>query len=170
MCELATAEEGETSQTPALLPNNTPAEIVEESPNEALMRMAGVERVVRGTDGRSYAVVSVNGHRECRELKSKAFRHLLTRASLKATGKLPAPDAVSAAVGVLEADAEFDGESADVFLRIARNESGSSYFLDLADRDGRLVEIRADGWQPVARPPVLTSPSRWAAFAADAGP
>ena len=113
------------------------------------MRMAGVDQVILGSDGRSYAVVSVNGHPECRELKSKAFRHLLTHASLKATRKLPTPDAISSVVAVLDANAEFDGEHADVFLRVARGQSGASYFLDLVDRDGRLIEIRADGWEQV---------------------
>ena len=58
-------------------------------------------------------------------------------------------------MGVLEASGEFEGERADVFLRVARGRSGSSYFLDLADRDGRVIEIRADGWQQVGGPPVF---------------
>ncbi len=111
--------------------------------------------MILGSDGRPYAVVSENGRVECCELRSKAFRHRLVRASLMATRKLPQPEAISAVVGALEAKGEFDGELADVFLRVARGGSGSSYFLDLADREGRVIEIRADGWEPVARPPVF---------------
>ena len=152
--------EGETSQALALGSADTPVEIVEESPGDASMRMAGIDQVILGSDGRSYAVVSVNGHHECHELKAKAFRHLLTRAGLRATGKLPTPDAISAVGGVLEANAEFGGEHADVFLRVARGPSSASYFLDLADRDGRIIEIRADGWEQVARSPVFLHRAR----------
>ena len=135
--------------------SKTAVDAVKESPTDALMRMAGVERVIQGSDGRSYALVSVNGKAECRELKSKALRNLLIHAALKATGKLPTPEAIAAVVGVLEANAEFDGTHEDVFLRVARGPSGLSYFLDLADRKGRLIEIRPDGWDLVAAPPVF---------------
>jgi hypothetical protein len=153
--EAATSQGHETSQAVALVSEATAVQTVKELPTDALMRMAGVERVILGSDGRSYASVTVNGQAECRELKSKALRNLLTHAALKATGKLPTPEAIAAVVGVLEANAEFDGAHEDVFLRVARGPSGSSYFLDLADREGRIIEIRADGWEEVTAPPVF---------------
>ncbi len=113
----------------------------EESPGDVLMRLAGVERVILGSDGRPYAVVSENGRVECCELRSKAFRHRLVRASLMATRKLPGPEAISAVVGALEAKGEFDGELADVFLRVAR-----------AGRDRRISST-----SPVARDASLRS-------------
>ena len=126
-----------------------------ESPTDTLMCMAAVDRVIHGSDGRSYALVSVNGRAECRELKSKGLRNWLTHATLKATGKLPTPEAIAAVVGVLEANAEFEGAHADVFLRVARGPSSKSYFLDLADREGRIIEIRPDGWELADDPPVF---------------
>ena len=137
-----------------------PVEAVGETPTDAMMRIAGIERVIFGTDGRSYAVVRVNGHAQCRELKSKAFRHLMTRAALKATGKLPGPEAISVVVSALEAIAEFEGEQEDVFFRVACGSGGLSYFLDLADRDGWVIEITADGWRPVLDSPVLMRRAR----------
>ena len=117
----ASPSDNETSHAVALASDSkTAVDTVKESPTDALMRMAGVERVIVGSDGRSYAVVSVNGKADCRELKSKALRNLLTHAALKATGKLPTPEAIAAVVGVLEANAEFDGTHEDVFLRVAR--------------------------------------------------
>jgi hypothetical protein len=153
--EAAASQDRETSQAVALVSEATAVQTVKESPTDALMRMAGVERVILGSDGRSYASVTVNGQAECRELKSKALRNLLTRAALKATGKLPTPEAIAAVVGVLEANAEFDGAHEDVFLRVARGPSSSSYFLDLADREGRIIEIQADGWDQVTTPLVF---------------
>jgi hypothetical protein len=151
----ASCPAGESSQSIALASGDATVETVKESPVEALMRMAGVDRVILGNDGRTYALVSVNGQAECRELKSKALRNLLTHAALKATGKLPTPEAIAAVVGVLEATAEFGGVRAEVFLRVARGPSGLSYFLDLTDREGRIIEIRPDGWEQVTEPPVF---------------
>jgi hypothetical protein len=42
-----------------------------------------------------------------------------------------------------------------VFLRVAREKSGLSYFLDLADREGRIIEVRPNGWELAAEPPAL---------------
>jgi hypothetical protein len=154
ICEAETSLAGEASQSIALASGCAPTETME-SPTDALMRMAGVDRVILGSDGRSYALVSINGHAECREFKSKGLRNLLTHAALKATGKLPTPEAIATVVGVLEANAEFEGAHEDVFLRVARRPSSSSYFLDLADRDGRIIEIRPDGWEQVTAPSVF---------------
>jgi hypothetical protein len=151
----ASPSDNETSHVVAVAAASSAVDTVKESPTDALMRMAGVERVIRGSDGRSYALVSANGKAECRELKSKGLRNLLAHAAFKASGKLPTPEAIAAVVGVLEASAEFDGTHEDVFLRVACGPSGSSYFLDLADREGRMIEIRPDGWELVAAPPVF---------------
>ena len=101
----ARSPDHEPSHAAALASDDTADDTVKESPTDALMRMAGVERVILGSDGRSYALVSVNGKAECRELKSKTLRNLLTHAALKATGKLPTQEAIAAVVGVLEASA-----------------------------------------------------------------
>jgi hypothetical protein len=153
--DAAPPPDDETSHAVALASDGTAVDTVKESSTDALMRMAGVERMILGSDGRSYALVSANGKAECRELKSKGLRNLLTHAALKATGKLPTPEAIAAVVGVLEASAEFDGTHEDVFLRVARDKSGLSYFLDLADREGRIIEIRPNGWELAIEPPVF---------------
>jgi hypothetical protein len=133
----------------------TAVDTVKESPTEALMRMAGIERVILGSDGRSYALVSAHRKVECRELKSNALRNLLTHAALKATGKLPTPEAIAAVVGALEANAEFKYVPETASLGVARGPSRSSYLLDLADREGWIVEIRSDGWELVNEPSVF---------------
>ncbi len=80
---------GQISQSVALSSGNATMDAAQESPTDALMRMAGVDRVVLGSDGRSYALVSVSGKVECRELKSKAFRNLLTHAASRRPGNCP---------------------------------------------------------------------------------
>jgi hypothetical protein len=47
------------------------------------------------------------------------------------------------------------GTHEEVFRRAARGSSGLSYFLDFADREGRIIEIRPDGWELAAAPPVF---------------
>jgi hypothetical protein len=150
----------ETTRALALAEASPVLEGPAESPGEVFRRLAGVERVIAGSDGRSYAVVSVDGRWECCEVRSRSFRHWLARAGMKATGKVPSPDAVSAAVAVLEAEGEFAALKPEVFIRVARGPSDSSYFLDLADHDGRMIEIRADGWEKAIDPPVLMRRAR----------
>jgi hypothetical protein len=155
-----TSPGGETSRVLVLADAESPVQTAVESPAAIFKRLAGVERVIVGSDGRSYAVVAMNGRPVCCELKSRAFRHLLARAGMKATGKVPSSDAVAAAVAVLEADGEFAADNPEVALRVAHGPSGSSYFLDLADHDGRMIEVWADGWDQAVEPPVLIRRAR----------
>jgi hypothetical protein len=50
---------GETSQSITLASDNATVETVKESPTDAPMRVAGVDRVILGSDGRSNAWVSI---------------------------------------------------------------------------------------------------------------
>ena len=151
---------GATSQSIALAVDSTAAETVQESPTDALMRMAGVDRVILGSDGRSYALVSVNGQAECRELKSKALAQ--SADTRRAQGDRQAPHARGhrSRRGRARSECGIRWTRADVFLRVARGPSGSSYFLDLADHEGRIIEIRPDGWEQVQEPASLYPPRR----------
>ena len=57
------------------------------------------------------------------------------------------------AVEMLAAAAEFGPTVQPVHLRVARH-AGRCMYLDLADDQGRVVEIRPDGWSIVVDPPV----------------
>ena len=67
------------------------------------------------------------------------------------TGKSPGAQAVRATLDLLEAKALFDGGESPINLRVA-NHRGKLY-LDLCDRAWRAVEIDAEGWRIVDRPP-----------------
>ncbi|MCW5867466.1 MAG: hypothetical protein KIS61_09405 [Candidatus Eremiobacteraeota bacterium] len=67
-------------------------------------------------------------------------------------GTPPAAEALTAVMGNLEAKAEFEGVHARVWLRTAY-ENGKAY-LDLADEQGRVAVVSAEGWEVVANPPV----------------
>ena len=64
----------------------------------------------------------------------------------------PNAEAMSTAMGVIEARARFDGVERAVYLRVA--EHGNKIYLDLCNDDWSAVEIDADGWRIVDAPPV----------------
>ena len=79
------------------------------------------------------------------------FQLFLLRTYYQETGKSPGAQAIRATLDLLEAKALFDGEESLINLRVA-NHRGKLY-LDLCDRAWRAVEIDAEGWRIVNRPP-----------------
>ncbi len=85
-------------------------------------------------------------------LKSTAFRDWLSHKHYKQTEKSPSSNALQEALTTLSGLAKFDGPEHSAWLRIARHHD--ALYLDLADDQWRCVEITADGWQIIPRPPV----------------
>ena len=79
------------------------------------------------------------------------FQLFLLRTYYRETGKSPGAQAIRATLELFEAKALFDGEESPINLRVA-NHRGKLY-LDLCDRAWRAVEIDAEGWRIVDRPP-----------------
>ena len=111
----------------------------------------GVE-LFHSPDGTTYADITVNGHRETWPTKSSGFKGWLRRTYYEQTGGAPNSDAMSTAMGVIEARARFDGVERTVCLRVA--EHGNKLYLDLCNDDWSAVEIDANGWRIVNRPQV----------------
>lgn len=111
----------------------------------------GIE-LFHAADGKTYADVILNNHRETWPIKSTGFRRWLQRAYYEETGSAPNRDALSNAMGVIEARAHFDGVERQVFLRVAN--VGDRIYLDLCDATWRAVEITPDGWHILDCPPV----------------
>lgn len=103
-------------------------------------------------DGKEFADIPVDGHRETWSLVSRGFRRWLKRKFYEETGGAPNSDAMSTAMGVIEAKAHYDGAEHAVHLRVAN--CGARVYLDLCDPAWRAIEIRNDGWSIVDRPPV----------------
>ncbi len=98
-----------------------------------------------------WASIRVDGHFENHPIRSRPFQLFLLRTYYRETGKSPGAQAIRATLELLEAKALFDGEESLINLRVA-NHRGKLY-LDLCDRAWRAVEIDADGWRIVNRPP-----------------
>jgi hypothetical protein len=103
-----------------------------------------------GEDG--YGIIPINGHRETWPIRSKGFRRWLCHEFYKSQKKGPQPEAVSSALQVLEAKAQFDGQERPVWVRIAEHEG--SIYLDLGNASWEAVKITKDGWEVVTDPPV----------------
>ena len=100
----------------------------------------------------TYALVKMNGHRECWTLKSTGFKAWLRFQYYSRTGRSPKSDASNQALDTLDAKARFEGASAPIFLR--RAEHRGKIYIDLCDEAWRAIEIDAAGWRIVDEPPV----------------
>jgi hypothetical protein len=85
----------------------------------------------------------IEGHRESWPIRSTPFRAWLRRRHYDATGDAPTTEAVSSAVNLLEARAQFDNPERAVHLRVAEHEG--SIYLELADEEWRAVEVSPHG-------------------------
>lgn len=99
-----------------------------------------------------YATYPVNAHRESWPLASKAFRRWLSVRFYEETGLPAGGQALEDAIRVLEARAYSEGPERAPCLRAG--EADGRAYLDLADAAWRAVEIDAEGWRMVDRPPV----------------
>src|SRR5260370_28919007 len=111
---------------------------------------SGIE-LFHDPDQRGWASIRIDGHFENRPIRSRPFQLFLLRTYYQETGKSPGVQAIRATLELLEAKALFDGEESPINLRVA-NHRGKLY-LDLCDRAWRAVEIDAEGWRIVNRPP-----------------
>ncbi|MGO9606234.1 MAG: hypothetical protein ACLQAT_23050, partial [Candidatus Binataceae bacterium] len=102
-------------------------------------------------DQHGWASIRVDGHWQNHPIRSRPFQLFLLRTYYRETGNSPGAQAIRATLELFEAKALFDGEESPINLRVA-NHRGKLY-LDLCDRAWRAVEIDADGWRIVTRPP-----------------
>jgi hypothetical protein len=108
-----------------------------------LVQDAGVQ-LIHTPDQVPYAVLPIDGHRECRRLRSRDFRDWCQRQFYLAEGRGIGSQAVEDALGVLRGMALYDSPQRHVHVRLAEHE-GRTY-LDLGDSHWRAIEISAAGW------------------------
>jgi hypothetical protein len=150
---------------PPLPENRTGAQ----ADNDLLMQFADSVRLIRAADGRFYAGVSVDGRLDYYRLESDEFRRFLLRHYHEATGTVPREAVVANVVATLRSRAEIRADVEPVFLRVARDHSGTAFLVDLGDPARRAVRIGADGWELIDHPGVpFWRPSGQHAFPAPA--
>ena len=119
---------------------------------DVLADLASKAELFHSHDGVEYADIIVDGHRETWPIRSRPFRNWLLQQYYELTKSAPNPQAVSSALAVVGARAQFGAPERDVHVRVAGHEG--KIYLDLADPDWRAVEISNTGWRIVEKPPV----------------
>jgi len=99
------------------------------------------------TDGRCFASVNVNGHVETYPVASHLFRIWLSGTYYRRTAAAIQSDTEKDVLRTIEAIARYEGEEHNTFLRLATH--GDNIYLDLSDKDWRIVEISANGWRTI---------------------
>jgi hypothetical protein len=103
-------------------------------------------------DQAAYASIPRDRHREHWPLRSTSFNLWLRRAYFLQEKAAPSAQALQDALGILEGMALFEGDEHAAHVRVAEHEG--RIYLDMADRAWRAVEVDAEGWRVVKRPPV----------------
>jgi hypothetical protein len=99
----------------------------------------------------AYATLPVNGHAEHRAVRSWDFRRFLSGACYDAHVQVPSSQALEDALRVVEMLA-LRGAQHTPHVRVGQ--LNDALYLDLGDRDWRVVEVTAAGWQVIDKSPV----------------
>jgi primase-polymerase (primpol)-like protein len=126
-----------------------------ETQAQTLLRLAEDATLFHTPDGKPFATIPVNGHRENHPIRSTSFKRWMVRAFYEEQERPPQAQALNAALGVLESQAEFDGPTAQVSVRVANAGSPNTpvYLLDLGDPDWTVAMIDSNGWQVMQNSP-----------------
>jgi phage/plasmid primase-like uncharacterized protein len=99
-----------------------------------------------------FADIRIKGIRETHPVRGKAFRRWLGYEYRQETGTVASSEALSNAIGALEAEAHYDGEERKIFIRIGGHEG--KIYIDLGDPTWRAIEVDTEGWRIVSELPV----------------
>lgn len=109
-------------------------------------------------NGEPYVCIDHHNSSKAVKFKSKTFRNYLMKRYYEETRQAPSPNAFAQAMGQLEADATFSGQSKPVELRVGKY-AGKIYY-DLHDGNGSVVEIDSTGYRITRSCPVCFSSSQ----------
>jgi len=96
-----------------------------------LVELAADFELFHSPDGTSYADIYVDGHRETYPIASKKFEQELKRRFYEETADVARPEAVQKAKDLLEAKAQYRGETRQVYVRVGS--LNGVLYLDLCD-------------------------------------
>jgi len=124
-----------------------------------LIEIGSQHELFHDETGSGYATIAVNGHRETWPINSRPFSEMLADKYFQLSGKGVSRNIVADATDTLKAMARVNGKVHKIFRRVAFLDG--KIYIDLCDKDWRVVEISCEGWQILNRSPVkfLRSPS-----------
>jgi hypothetical protein len=109
-------------------------------------------------EGTGYADVDVEGDRQTWPVRSPGFKRWLQWSYYQEYRGAPNAEAMTAALGVIEARASFEGPEQQVAVRVGH--CNDKLYLDLCDDKWRAIEIDTAGWRVIDSPPIRFVRSR----------
>ena len=126
---------------------------VQKKQADILIEIAKRGELFHTPDGVAYADIYRNGHRETYPVRSGDFKKWLQLCYYNENDdSAPSKDALSSAIGVIEAQASFSGKEHPVAVRVGGHDR--RIYLDLCNDDWQAIEVDADGWRLVDQSPI----------------
>ena len=121
---------------------------------ELASRKENTEKFFKDQYGRPHAAVRFGKEKILiiMPLKSNKYKRYLCKLFREnRNGEIVGEEAINSAINTLAADADFDGETIPLHLRVAWGQKESKtkelyIYYDMTDGQGRIIEISADGW------------------------
>jgi hypothetical protein len=117
-----------------------------------LVELASDAELFRTPEGDSYATVTVGEHLETWLVRARGFQDWLRRLFYESETSAPSAQSLQEALDVLQGRAQFEGETREVYTRVAEHDG--AIYLDLCDERWRVVCVTSDGWQVLENSPV----------------
>jgi hypothetical protein len=97
--------------------------------------------------GSPYAAVRIRDHGETLHLNSERFRNWICRQYYELEGSVPNSESITNAVNVLKANAEFDGNTKELHIRVARSieHDTTTIHYDMTNSEWEAVKITSEG-------------------------
>ena len=122
-------------------PKKTPAEVL-----MSILDQEDIELFNDGDNG-SFARVVINGNAQSFSIKDSGFKRWLTRIYWERIGKALNENSTKEALSILDAKAQFEGDTKETFNRTARH--GQNIYIDLANDLHEIIEITPTGWKVI---------------------
>jgi hypothetical protein len=140
--------------------HNTPTPIEQpSSQSKRLIDLADQNKIElwHTPDGDAYATIRIDDthsehHRISGKIPGRGVPDWLRRLYHQQYQSAPGGQAIADALATLVGRASYDGDEHPVWVRLAARQK--AVFLDLGDRERRVVEITSAGWKVASNPPV----------------
>lgn len=116
------------------------------------LAMKNIGLLFKDQYGTAYALVHIADHDEIARVESNRFKRYLSKLFYDVNGgKIINAEALTNAIQVIQAKAEYDGNTIPLSLRVAWHDNGIHY--DLTDEKWRSIWITNDSWEIINKTP-----------------
>jgi hypothetical protein len=124
------------------------------SPSETLLSLVDNANITFFKDqyNTAHASVNINGHCEILRVEGSKFKRYLTKLNYDSEDKVIGRETVNNVVNILQARAEFEGQTYTLNLRVAWY--NDEIYYDLTNDRWQCVRITKDGWEILDKTPI----------------